>query len=86
MSSVKVHLYSMKVCPYCIRAKQLLTKRGIQFTETVVSEDDADAWEKLEARSGMKTVPQIYHGDRLIGGFTDLAALDAKDQLTSMRG
>jgi glutaredoxin len=47
--------------------------------------DDEAQWEALEKRSGMKTMPQIFVGDRLIGGYTDLADLDGKDQLSSLK-
>lgn len=83
--SKKVRLYTMKVCPYCIRAKELLKRRGIEFEEILVSEDDDAAWDRLYQMSGMQTVPQIWAGEKLIGGYTDLAALDAQDQLASIK-
>ncbi len=79
-----VTIYTMKYCPYCVRAKELLKSRGVQFTETMVAEDDDAQWEELHRRSGMKTMPQIFHGERLIGGYTELAALDQKDELRSL--
>jgi glutaredoxin len=47
--------------------------------------DDDAQWDELEKKSGMKTMPQIFHGDRLIGGFQDLSTLDQKDQLGSLK-
>lgn len=83
MAVIKV--YTMNYCPYCVRAKALLTQRGLSFEEVMVQEDDEATWESLEKRSGMKTMPQIFHGDRLIGGYTQLAELDAQDQLASLK-
>lgn len=80
----KVQVYTMRYCPYCVRAKQLLTQRGIPFEEILVEDDDDAQWDALFKRSGMKTMPQIFHGSDLIGGYTELAALDRKDQLKSL--
>ena len=80
-----VTVYTMDYCPYCERAKALLQRKGIPFTEVRLSEDDDAAWDALEKRSGMKTMPQIFADDRLIGGYTDLAALDSRDGLQSLR-
>ena len=81
----KVVVYTMDFCPYCKRAKELLTRRGIPFTEILVPEEDDPQWEALEKRSGMKTMPQIFNGDALVGGYDDLATLDRKDQLASLK-
>lgn len=81
----KVIVYTKDYCPYCVKAKALLKVRGVEFEEVdVVRHPDPDFYQKLMARSGMKTVPQIFHGDRLIGGYSELAALDAEDQLKSL--
>ncbi len=78
-------IYTMNHCPYCERAKALLRQRGITYREIHVSEDDDAQWEMLHQRSGMRTMPQIFLGEKLLGGYTDLAALDSQDQLTSLR-
>lgn len=83
--SAKIVVYTMDYCPYCLRAKDLLKRRGIDFKEILVPMDDEAQWDELEKKSGMKTMPQIFHGERLIGGYNDLAALDQKDQLASLR-
>jgi glutaredoxin 3 len=80
-----VTVYTMESCPFCLRAKELLKRRGVAFSEVLVPMDDEAQWEALEKRSGMKTMPQIFTGDRLIGGFSDLSDLDGKDQLTSLK-
>ena len=82
---MKVLVYTMNYCPYCERAKALLKKREIPFQEILVAEDDDAKWDELYRLSGMKTMPQIFHGERLIGGYTDLAAQDSKDQLASLK-
>ncbi|MGZ3686909.1 MAG: glutaredoxin 3 [Bdellovibrionota bacterium] len=81
----KIVVYTTEYCPYCVRAKGLLKQRGIPFEEKLIDEDDDATWDMLRKKSGMMTVPQIYADDKVIGGYTDLAALDAKDQLESLR-
>jgi glutaredoxin 3 len=83
-SAEKVVVYTMTNCPYCLQAKQLLTRRGVPFQEILVAEDDDAKWDELFARSGMKTMPQIFNGEDLIGGYSQLATLDQKDQLKSL--
>jgi glutaredoxin 3 len=83
--AAKVTVYTMEYCPFCVRAKDLLKRRGIEFKEVMVPMEDEAQWDELEKKSGMKTMPQIFHGDRLIGGFQDLSALDQKDQLGSLK-
>lgn len=84
MGQKKVIVYTMENCPYCVRAKQLLKQKGIQFEEILVPEKDDAQWEALYQKSGMRTMPQIFAGDRLIGGYTDLAELNQKDGLKSL--
>ena len=80
----KVVVYTMDYCPFCERAKSLLSRKGIAFEEILLSMDDDSAWDELERRSGMKTMPQIFADGRLIGGYTELAALDSRDGLQSL--
>lgn len=82
---MQVTVYTMEYCPYCLRAKELLKRRGIAFKEVLVPMDDEKQWDELEKRSGMKTMPQIFAGDRLIGGYNELSALDQKDSLASLK-
>ncbi len=85
MSKGKVQVYTMDYCPYCVRAKGLLKDRGVAFEE-IKLEEDADAeWDALYEKSGMRTMPQIFSGGKLIGGFTELAAQDSKDKLESLK-
>lgn len=78
-----VKVYTTRVCPYCVAAKRLLAARAIAFDEIDVTGDDAKrAW--LVEATGRRTVPQIFIGDRSIGGFDDLAALDASGDLAAL--
>ena len=82
----KVTVYTMDYCPYCERAKKLLGSRGIPFTEVRVAEEDDAKWDELFQKSGLRTMPQIFADERVIGGYSDLAALDSKDKLESLKG
>jgi glutaredoxin 3 len=81
----KITVYTTTYCPYCVRAKGLLQQRGIAFEEIQLSEDDDQAWDELAKRSNMQTVPQIFADGKIIGGYTELAALDQEDQLQSLK-
>lgn len=79
-----VTIYSTLLCPYCHRAKALLRKKGVNFTEIDVGMD-REKRDEMEARAqGRHTVPQIFIGDTHIGGCDDLHALDAEGKLDSM--
>jgi glutaredoxin 3 len=84
-SSNTVTIYTMANCPYCVRAKGLLSQRGISFKEVFVPEEDDAQWDELFKRSGLRTMPQIFHGEKLVGGYSDLAELDKKDSLQSLK-
>lgn len=80
----KVTVYTAPSCPYCVRAKELLKRKGVPFEEVHVGWDDEQAWKDLEKRTGMKTMPQIFIGEKCVGGFTDLAALEQAGSLDSL--
>ena len=76
-----VKMYTTAYCPYCVRAKQLLQKRGVtQLHEVRVDKNPAEKALMME-RTGRRTVPQIYIGDKHIGGCDDLMALDQAGDL-----
>ena len=83
MANVK--LYSADWCPFCIRAKKLLESKNIAFEEINVDETPGMR-EEIVAKTGHKTIPQIFINDEFIGGFTELAALDEKGELDSLAG
>jgi len=74
-------MYSTSVCPYCDRARALLSRKGAAFTEIKIDEDVARRDEMLRLSGGRRTVPQIFIGDLHVGGFDDLYALDRKGEL-----
>jgi glutaredoxin 3 len=80
-----ITLYVTGWCPYCERARQLLAKRGLQFLEIDIEEDAARRTEMV-ARSGRRTVPQIFIGERHVGGCDDLVALEASGELDRIIG
>lgn len=82
---VPVTVYTTKVCPYCVRAKALLDRRGIPYEEVDVSNDPAKRSWLVEA-TGRRTVPQIFIGDEAVGGSDDLHALDAAGKLMALVG
>jgi glutaredoxin 3 len=75
-------VYSKARCPYCDRAKQLLTHKGIEYKEVRVDLDPAKLQEMLAISDGRRTLPQIFINGKGIGGFTELWALEQKDELT----
>jgi glutaredoxin 3 len=81
----KITVYTSEGCPYCVQAKRLLKERGVPFQEILLGWDDDAGWDNLTQRSGMKTVPQIFADDSLIGGYQELAAMDNQDALASLK-
>jgi glutaredoxin 3 len=81
-----VVVYSTGWCPYCVRAKALLERKGVPFREIRVDEDPAERQTMLERSRGQRTVPQIFIGDRHVGGFDDLYALDKAGELDPLLG
>ncbi|MFZ5628005.1 MAG: glutaredoxin [Spirochaetota bacterium] len=71
--SPQVTIYSKDYCPYCVRAKEFFAKKQINFHEIDVEKDPA-AYEELKRKTNHMTVPQIFIGDKFIGGYTDLVA------------
>ena len=79
-----IELYTTRVCPYCVRAKRLLDKKGAAYQEIDVSADAALRDAMVARAGGRQTVPQIFIGGTHVGGCDDLYALDAAGQLDSM--
>jgi glutaredoxin 3 len=76
----KVQVYSKRQCPYCVRAKALLQKKGVAYEEIDVEHDDAKRTWLVEA-SGQRTVPQIFVDGRPLGGYSELDALEKQGKL-----
>ena len=77
----KITMYSTAVCPYCVRAEQLLKQRGVDTIEKIRIDLDGSLRDEMIAKTGRRTVPQIYIGDTHVGGCDDLVALDAAGEL-----
>jgi len=82
----KIEIYTTNVCPYCVRAKQLLKNKGQTWEEINIQQTPDRRDEMIERAGGKRTVPQIFIDDRHIGGCDDLYALDAQKSLDPMLG
>jgi glutaredoxin 3 len=76
----KVQIYTTQWCPYCHAAKALLEDRGVAYEE-VDAQDPETRMAMIQRAHGRRTVPQIFVGERHVGGYTDLAMLDREGQL-----
>ena len=81
----RVVMYTTGMCPYCVRAKMLLKKKGVDWEELRI-EGDRTLMREMMERSGRRTVPQIFIGDTHVGGYDDLAELDAFGKLDPLLG
>lgn len=79
-----IELYTTTYCPYCVKAKALLTRKGAKFEEIDVTGDDAARMALVEKSGGRKTVPQIFIHGQHIGGCDDLYALDKEGKLDAL--
>jgi|UniRef100_UPI0040471817 glutaredoxin 3 len=82
----KITMYSTRVCPYCVMAERLLVSKGVEITEKILVDVDSVRREEMMARTGRRTVPQIFIGDTHVGGFDDLSALDKAGKLDPLLG
>lgn len=81
----RIQIYTTPICPYCVRAKALLKRKGANFEEIDVFMDRG-AREEMEQKSGRHTVPQIFIGDVHVGGSDDLHELDREGALDPLLG
>ena len=81
---VKIDIYTTMMCPYCYRAKKLLSQHGADFNEIDVMADQDRRREMIERAGGRRTVPQIFINGKHIGGCEDLYALDAAGKLAPL--
>ncbi len=79
-----VTMYTTAVCPFCTRAKQLLSAKGVQRIEEIRVDSDSAARIRMVELTGRRTVPQIFIGKTHVGGCDDLMALDAKGALNPL--
>ena len=80
----KVRIYLTAVCPFCHRAEMLLNSKGISAIEKIRVDLDPRLREEMMSKTGRRTVPQIYIGDRHVGGFEELSALDHAGRLDAL--
>jgi len=79
-----VTMYCTAVCPYCVRAEMLLKQRGVAEINKIRIDRDPGQRAAMMERTGRRTVPQIYIGDRHIGGYDELSALDRANGLVPL--
>lgn len=77
----QITMYSTAVCPYCVNAERLLTSKGVTDIQKIRVDLEPERRAEMMARTGRRTVPQIFIGERHVGGFDDLAALDRAGEL-----
>lgn len=77
-----VKMYTTSVCPYCVRAKQILKSKGVEQIEEIRIDIDPDQRRKMMEITGRRSVPQIFIGQTHVGGCDDLMALDGQGGLT----
>ena len=78
-----IRMYSTRVCPYCIRAERLLNKKGVQV-EKILIDNQPEEMTKMIEITGRRTVPQIFIGERHVGGYDDLVDLDLDGELDQL--
>ena len=81
---VKIEVYTTMMCPYCYRAKKLLSQHGADFTEIDVMADQDRRREMIQRAGGRRTVPQIFINGTHVGGCEELYALDAAGKLAPL--
>ena len=85
-NSPEVVMYSTTWCGYCQRARNLLERKGLAVREIKIDEDPKERDVMVQRSGGRRTVPQIFIGERHIGGYEDLAALDRSGELDKLVG
>lgn len=79
-----VVMYCTAVCPYCVRAEQLLLRKGVREIEKIRVDLNPELRVAMMEKTGRRTVPQIYIGDKHVGGYDDLASLDQDGELDKL--
>ncbi len=80
----KVEIYSGPSCPYCVRAKSLLDKKGVEYTDYNIASDPKLLTEMGERTNGARSIPQIFINDKHIGGCDELYSLNDKGELDGL--
>ena len=82
--TAEVKVYSTAFCPYCVRAKQLLERKGVAYTEVNLDKEEPEVRLELMKKTNQRTVPQIFINEQFIGGFDQLYALEKEGKLNDM--
>ncbi len=82
--AAKVEIYTWSTCPFCIRAKSLLKRKGVDFTEYNIDGDEAARDKMAHRANGRRSLPQIFIDNVHVGGCDDIYALDARGQLDNL--
>ncbi|MDX2100572.1 MAG: glutaredoxin 3 [Leptolyngbyaceae cyanobacterium bins.59] len=82
--AAKVEIYTWSTCPFCIRAKSLLNKKGVEFTEYCIDGDETARAQMAKRANGRRSLPQIFINDEHVGGCDDIHALNAQGKLDPM--
>lgn len=82
--SSNVEIYTWSSCPFCIRAKALLDRKGVNYTEYCIDGDEAARSKMAERANGRRSVPQIFINDQHIGGCDDIHALNSQGKLDAL--
>ncbi|OGT26277.1 MAG: glutaredoxin 3 [Gallionellales bacterium RIFOXYD2_FULL_52_7] len=80
----KIVMYTTAVCPYCVRAEQLLQRKGVSISEKIRVDLQPELRIAMVEKTGRRTVPQIYINEQHIGGYDDLAELDQAGELDAL--
>lgn len=82
--AAKVEIYTWRTCPFCIRAKNLLARKGVDFIEYGIDGDEAARSQMQRRANGRRTLPQIFINEHHIGGCDDIYALDSQGKLDEL--
>ena len=82
--AAKIEIYTWSTCPFCIRAKQLLRKKGVEFTEYGIDGDEAARAQMTERANGSRSLPQIFINDAHVGGCDEIHALEYEGKLDKL--
>jgi glutaredoxin 3 len=82
--AANVEIYTWSTCPFCIRAKALLNRKGVDFTEYCIDGDEVARSQMAERSGGRRSLPQIFINEQHVGGCDDIHALDATGKLDGL--
>jgi glutaredoxin 3 len=82
--AAKVEIYTWRTCPFCIRAKSLLNKKGVEFTEYSIDGDETARAKMAQRANGKRSLPQIFINDDHVGGCDDIHALESQGKLDDL--